>query len=41
MSQVMFLSKITAATLEDIEYIVDPSAVRFETEYAIEPRYIF
>lgn len=27
--QVMYLSKVTAATLDDMDYIVDPSAVRF------------
>lgn len=32
--QVMFLSKMTAAVLEDLEYIVDASAVRLHTEYA-------
>lgn len=31
----MFLSKMTAATLEDLNYIVDPSAVRFRAAYSI------
>lgn len=29
------LSKITAAVLEDLEYIVDASAVRFDTGFAV------
>lgn len=29
----MFLSKMTAAVLDDLNYIVDPSAVRSETAY--------
>ena len=33
----MFLSKMTAATLEDIEYIVDSSMVRFELQYGVVP----
>ena len=36
----MFLSKMTAATLEDINYIVDASMVRFESEYAVFPLYV-
>ena len=33
--QPMLLSKMTAATLEEIEYIVDSSMVRFEPQYAV------
>ena len=33
----MFLSKMTAATLEDIEYIVDSSMVRFDPQYGVVP----
>lgn len=33
-SQVMFLSKMTAAILDDLDYIVDASAVSFKTTYA-------
>ena len=33
----MFLSKMTAATLEDIGYIVDSSMVRFELQYGVVP----
>ncbi|MEP5376281.1 MAG: hypothetical protein ABJQ14_10945, partial [Hyphomicrobiales bacterium] len=28
--QIMFLSKMTAATLDDMNYVVDPSAVSFD-----------
>lgn len=33
--QTMVLSKMTAAVLEDLEYIVDASAVRFDKAYAV------
>ena len=31
----MFLSKMTAATLDDIAYVVDSSMVRFGTGYVV------
>ena len=36
----MFLSKMTAATLEDIDYVVNASMVRFESEYAVVPWHV-
>lgn len=36
----MFLSKMTAATLEDIEYIVDASMVRLGTENVAVTSYV-
>lgn len=36
----MFLSKMTASILDDLNYIVDPSAVSFETVQEVEPWYL-
>ena len=36
----MFMSKMTATTLEDTDYIVDASMVRFESEYAVVRLYL-
>lgn len=35
MLQIMFLSKMTAAVLDDLNYIVDPSAVSSYADYAV------
>ena len=34
-SQRMHLSKMTAAVLDDLNYIVDPSTVRFDAVFAV------